>query len=317
MTAHVETMAYRGATPWHGLGNTLTGNDINEWKQAAGLTWDAVMSPVHYQTASNLYQMADKAVIYRSDTEVPLGVVGSGYKPVQPGEVLEFFRDLTELGDFHMETAGVLFGGKKLWALARHDEEANLGKGDIVRPYLLLSTGLDGMTATTASFTTVRVVCHNTLQLALRSGEDKVRVTHRSTFNESEVKAQLGAIDSTFGEWIENAVRLTKIKMTPDDTRQMYGHIFSPKYKYDEMSPVEQTKVLDSTLVQMAMHSATYFPGQELLTAKGTAWGALNGITAFLDHHRPTRTADARLDSSWFGPGYGLKQRAMDYVNQL
>jgi len=93
-------------------------------------------------------------VLYRSDTKAPLSVVSNRYQIVQPREVLEFYRDLTEVSGYELETAGVLKGGRKFWALARTGQTTKLKGNDQVNGYLLLATSCDGTLATTATPTT-------------------------------------------------------------------------------------------------------------------------------------------------------------------
>lgn len=311
MTAAVESMAYVGATPWHGLGNVLTEKaTIDTWRTEAGLDWEAISTPVVYQAGEQAYAMDDKSVLYRSDTHVPLGVVSPQFKIVQPADVMEFFRDLTELGDFRMETAGVLFGGKRIWALARHDREAAISKDDKVRPYLLLATGLDGTMSTHASFTTVRVVCNNTLQMALQNGNDQIKVTHRSEFQEKHVKQELNLVDDKFDHFLETADILASKKVTQKQVRDLYGTILvGDKY--------EEEEYLDARLLNLAMDTYQSFPGQDTIAARDTAWGAVNGMTAFLDHVRNTKTVDSRLNSTWFGEGKDIKQRTVAAALEL
>ena len=141
----IETMAYKGETPWHGLGNQLTEKQpLEVWLREAGMDWSLQSSPVHYLTEHSAEVYADAKVLFRSDTGDALSVVSNRYQEVQPREVLEFYRDLVELGGFELETAGVLKGGKKLWALARTGEEILLRGGDLVKGYLLLATACDG-----------------------------------------------------------------------------------------------------------------------------------------------------------------------------
>ena len=121
----VEQMAYVGQTPWHGLSNQLSPNQpIEVWQQQSGMDWDIKEAPVQFMdavddTQSRLITFPQGKVLYRSDTRTPLSVVSQRYQVVQPREILEFYRDLTEVSGFQLETAGVLKGGKKVWALAR------------------------------------------------------------------------------------------------------------------------------------------------------------------------------------------------------
>jgi phage/plasmid-like protein (TIGR03299 family) len=133
----VEGMAFVHAAPWHGLGNSLSENQpLEVWLREAGIKWNILDAPVHYRATDGLHPFADQKVLYRSDTLQPLSVVSKRYHVVQPREVLEFYRDLVEVRGFELETAGVLKGGKKLWALARTGQEAVLKGGDAIKAYL-------------------------------------------------------------------------------------------------------------------------------------------------------------------------------------
>jgi phage/plasmid-like protein (TIGR03299 family) len=102
---------------------------------------------------------------------------------VQPKEVLEFYRDLTEVSGYELETAGVLKAGRKFWALARTGKESALKGNDVVKGYLLLATSCDGTLATTATPTTIRVVCNNTLSIALNGASSAIKVPHSTSFD--------------------------------------------------------------------------------------------------------------------------------------
>ena len=314
MTAEVQTMAYANSVPWHGLGNHLTSNDIDKWKEQSGMTWNAELAGVRFEAGGEEYEMSDRMVIYRNDTNVPLGIVGDKFKIVQPGEVLEFFRDITELGNFTMETAGVLFGGRRVWALAKSTLQAQLTEKDIIKPYLLLVTGMDGSLSTQASFTTICVVCNNTLQMALKEAKnDKVRITHRGTFNPDTTKEQLGLADSSFTEFMDQAETLASKKVTLKQAKDIYGEaLYGAKY-----STAEDPDSLDLRTLDKVLAARVNGPGAQLSSRKDTAWGVVNGMTYFLDHLKNTRSVDARLQNSWFGGGHALKEKVVDLALEL
>ena len=120
----VETMAYAGEKPWHGLGNRLAPQQpIEVWKRQAGMDWKIEEAEVRYVAGNHylgvIHAFPEQKVLYRSDNRTPLSVVSKRFQVVQPGEILEFYRDLTASSGFELETAGVLRGGRKFWALAR------------------------------------------------------------------------------------------------------------------------------------------------------------------------------------------------------
>lgn len=196
MAHEIASMAYVAEEPWHGLGKKLPLNQsIEVWQQEAGMAWSIKEAEVLFSVADkglHVKPFEDSKVLFRSDSLAPLSVVSSRYKVVQPREVLEFYRDLVSAGGFELETAGVLKGGRKLWALATTGQETTLKGGDRVKAYLLLATSCDGTLATTAQFTSVRVVCNNTLQLAIGDRAGAVRVPHSTKFDPKAVRHELG-----------------------------------------------------------------------------------------------------------------------------
>jgi hypothetical protein len=182
-------MAFVGETPWHGLGQQLKEDStIEDWQFQAGMDWTINSAPVNYVAGGNNQTFVGQNVLYRSDNSMPLAVVSNRYKAVQPKEVLEFFRDLVAENGFKIHTAGTLRGGKRMWALAETGKFGEVCKDDGVGGFLLLSTSCDRTLATTARFTTVRVVCNNTLTAAVNYDvANKVSFSHIQHFNHEVV----------------------------------------------------------------------------------------------------------------------------------
>lgn len=337
MSHLVETMAYQGQVPWHGLGNELqSGQSLDKWAVSAGMDWTIEQTPVRYVTGQedgmvSIGSFEQQQVLYRSDTKAPLSVVSSRYKVVQPREILEFYRDLTEHAGFELETAGVLKGGTKLWALAHTGQHARLKGGDDVRGYLLLATACDGTLATTAQFTSVRVVCNNTLAIAIgRTGADQgagiIKVPHSTHFNADLVKSQLGITVSSWDRFISQMKHLSKRKVSSVEAEDYFQKVLSCTPKDPDFSDSDLAEGGEVGKAAMRNERA-YKRVQELYTgaamgakmesADGSAWGLLNAVTEFVDHHRRARNQDNRLDSAWFGQGAALKQSALDEALML
>ena len=221
MSHLIESMAFVGATPWHGLGNPLSPQQpLEVWLTEAGMDWRIEQSDVLFNVADDgmhIRPFADSKVLYRSDSLAPLSVVSPRYKVVQPSEVLEFYHDLVSAGGFELETAGVLKGGRKLWALAKTGQEAMLKGGDRVKAYLLLATSCDGTLCTTAQFTSVRVVCNNTLQMAVKDRTGAVKVPHSTVFDPQSVKEALGLGLSAWDSFIGNIKQLSQRSVSPEE----------------------------------------------------------------------------------------------------
>ena len=313
----VETMAYAGEKPWHGLGNKLTTlQPIDVWKRQAGMDWMIEESEVRYITGNHtvgaIHSFPEQKVLYRSDTKRPLAVVSKRFQVVQPEEVLEFYRDLTEYSGFELETAGVLKEGRKFWALARTGQSTTLKGKDQVNGYLLLATACDGSLATTAQFTSVRVVCNNTLQIALGDNRGAVKVPHRSEFNADAVKQQLGLTVAPWNRFVAKMKDLVACPVDPDSVdgllRRMLVYSGQPG-----KAPVVNEQAVRSV---RALYDGGG-RGAQLASSRGTAWGLLNSVTEYVDHHRRARSDDHRRDAAWFGQCAQFKQRAWDGLVQL
>ncbi|OPB20162.1 DUF932 domain-containing protein [Pseudomonas fluorescens] len=320
MAHQIEQMAYVGATPWHGLGSQLTQKQpIEIWQREAGMDWQIQESPVHFKADAighmgSIHSFPEQKVLYRSDTKAPLSVVSNRYQIVQPREVMEFYRDLTEVSGYELETAGVLKGGRKFWALARTGQNANLKGNDQVNGYLLLATSCDGTLATTATPTTVRVVCNNTLTIALDGTTRAIKVPHSTRFDARVVKKQLGVAVSQWDEFMYRMRVLAERKVQRHEAMGFFMSVLcevTPNSKLPEVLPNERALRKAQSLYEGRGRGAT------LESAQGTAWGLLNAVTEYVDHERRARSNEYRMDSAWFGQGAQIKQRALEAALQL
>ncbi|RKG37357.1 DUF932 domain-containing protein [Acinetobacter rongchengensis] len=346
MAHQLEQMAYVGETPWHGLGNQLTPDQpIEVWAKQAGMDWRIESSNVSYMAQNEKGQsiimpFEEQRVLYRSDTHAPLSVVSQRFQEVQPSSILEFYRDLTEQSGFELETAGVLKGGKKFWALAKTGQTAALKGKDVSNGYILLATACDGTLATTAQFTSIRVVCNNTLAIALKGQNSAgiVKVPHSTRFDAEKVKQQLGVSVRTWDEHMYEMKQLSQRKVTQQEAAAYFDAVFNNT----NLSIAEQ----DESIIQFYRNVAipnqinssrsdsktepngramskvmTMFNGQgrgaELSSAKDTAYGLLCAITEFCDHERRAMSIDHRLDSAWFGMGAAIKQRGVEQALRM
>lgn len=318
----VQSMAYVGQEPWHGLGNKLAPKQpLEVWAKAAGMDWRIDEAEVRYVAGNGssplgaIHAFPEQKVLYRSDTKAALSVVSARYQVVQPAEILEFYRDLTEFSGFELETAGVLKGGKKLWALARTGQSVALKGRDTVNGYLLLATACDGTLATTAQHTSVRVVCNNTLQIALGDSAGAVKVGHRSQFDAQAVKRQLGIAVSSWDSFMVRMKALSERKVSDAVADKFLRRVLT----YSTTNPADRdaTAVNERAIKAVGQLYAGRGKGADLASSSGTAWGLLNAVTEYADHHRRARSDDHRRDAAWFGAGATLKTRAWDEAMKL
>jgi phage/plasmid-like protein (TIGR03299 family) len=334
-TTGQAAMAYVGEAPWHKLGQRLTaGADLETWRCEAGLAYSVERTPVLFQRAhagasDRIEAMEGRDVLYRSDTGAALSVVSrGGYHVVQPGEVLEFFGRLAEAGGFVLETAGALSDGKRVWGLARVNDGAPVVGHDTVRPYLLLATSYDGTMATTAKFTAIRVVCHNTLTMAAasetgaQSEQDVtegpvvqcVRVPHMTKFDAGAVRQQLGIVLTAWDRWLVQARLLAQVDVTEAQADRLVFDLLSGVQRPPKGQPLPDVRASRSYKRLMSL-----FGGEQIgadLCGTSSAWALLNAVTDHVDHERG-RSDDTRMTSAWFGAGEGLKLRAWEAVRGL
>lgn len=326
MSHLIETMAYSGQPPWHQLGHALPQKQsIDVWAQAAGMQWSIHETPVRYLATDladghGLYgealEFPEQKVLYRSDTKAALSVVSQRYKVVQPREVLEFYRDLSEVAGFELETAGVLKAGRRFWALARTGKSTALKGSDLVHSYLLLATSCDGTLATMAIPTSVRVVCNNTLAMELQSAHapGAIKVPHSTQFDAQAVKRQLGIAVSQWDGFMYRMKTLAERKVKAHEALNYFLKVICQNdTAMDSASGLSNERALKKVQALYEGHGR----GAELQAAKGTAWGLLCAITEYVDHEKQARSQDNRLDSAWFGQGAAIKQRALDAALQL
>ena len=316
----VQQMAYVGAEPWHGLGNRLPAKQpLDVWQREAGMDWQIKESPVRFMadsigTLGTIHSFDEQKVLYRSDTKEALSVVSQRYQIVQPKEVLEFYRDLTDVFGYELETAGVLKGGRKFWALARTGQSTALKGNDQVNGYLLLATSCDGTLATTATPTTIRVVCNNTLTIAVNGASQAIKVPHSTRFDPQAVKQQLGIAVSQWDGFMYRMRTLAERKVKTHEAMNYFLRVMCDA----QPGNVEAAGLANERALKrvQALYDGKG-KGAGLEAAKGTAWGLLNAVTEYVDHERRARSAEYRVDSAWFGQGAVIKQRALDTALQL
>lgn len=323
MAHEIETMAYANEVPWHGLGTPVSDDlTVEQMQTAAGLDWSVSKRPVMFSApeptlrtefGSGLQIMApfkDKFVLARDTDNTPYAVVSGRYKPVQPKQVLEFFRDLLAQQGMKLETAGSLRDGKRIWALAKTGDSHKVLGNDEIGSYLLLATSYDLTFSTLAQFTSVRVVCNNTLQQSLRDATGRVTIPHFQDFNADLVKDQLGIGRDGWSAFTSAIDVIAKARMTTGDAVAAMNKVFELEADPTKPDPnrVHATNVID-------MFTKQEFIGADL--AGRTGWGLLNCLTEYTDFKKRARGQGNRLDNAWFGDGAKLKERGLETILEM
>jgi len=328
-TTGAPAIAYTGEKPWHGYGQEVTEDlPLEVWRTLAGLDFKVKESPVYHnryctyernsegvnQLSASASRIAaqnhksfkivpNKKILTRSDTDGVLSVVSNRYKVVQPKEILEFFESVIDENGFKMSTAGALKGGKRVWAMADCGKDFYIG-GDKVGAHLLLATAYDGTFSTTAQFTSIRVVCNNTLGFSLdRGGEGgMIKIPHTQSFNSWDVKSELG-FNVNWVHFRDNIFKLAEHKVTKREALEYFLTVCGVTEE-----EAADGKQLSNVKKLISLYESG--PGAKLPSAQDTLWGALNAVTFLADHGRRAANAGNRFDSASFGSGATMKRKA-------
>jgi phage/plasmid-like protein (TIGR03299 family) len=303
MAHEVETMAYAGEVPWHGLGiKVLEDLTPAQMLEKAGLNWTVDKVPTYIDYNDQKIPTEDSALVRSSDGKI-LSVVSGEWNPVQNETAFEFFHDFVMAGDMSMHTAGSLKEGKNVWALAKVNESFEILGGDKVDSYLLFSNPHEYGKSIDIRFTPIRVVCNNTLTMALGSASDMVvRLNHRRVFDADMVKRTLGVAHNKMNTYKEAAEFLSSKRYNEDTLSNYLRELFPSlsKENKDVMSrPAEQVLAVVDTQ-----------PGADF--APGSWWNAFNAVT-FTTDHLLGHTNDSRMQSAWYGQN---RQRKITALNK-
>ena len=314
MSHEVETMVYTGAVPWHGLGNTLLpGSSLEEWPTQAGLDWTVSKRPVLFAgqctgsgAGTGLHTVKDKFALVRDTDERAFSIVSDRYHAVQPKQILEFFRDLISDYGMTLETAGSLRNGQRVWAMAKTGDAHKVMGIDEVKGYCMLATSYDLTFSTLAYFTSVRVVCNNTLRQSFGDMNGKVKIPHFREFDMDAVKEQMGIGRNQWHAFTGMMDTLAGINLSVSDASSVMHKVFE----------IDATKTDKDTLLNI-QHTAKVidlFDGKSIGfdLAGRTGWGLVNATTEYLQKYKRAQNQSNRLDSAWFGDSAEIAQRAVD-----
>lgn len=304
------SMAYAGDVPWHGLGVKVS-NDLTpqQMLEAAGLDWKVNTQPCFTMIDDKRIKIGKQALVRDRDGKI-LDIISDDWKPMQNEDAFEFFNDFVAAGDMTMETAGSLKDGKIVWALAAVKESFELfGGKDKVDAYLHFTNPHSYGQSIDVRFTPIRVVCNNTLTLSLnQKSKNMVKVNHRREFDADMVKETLGIAKHKLAQYKEMAEHLSKKRFTNESIVEYFTRVFPV------LSAKADPRKELSKSAKLAMEVLDEQPGAEY--GAGTFWQAFNTVTYMTDH-LIGRSADTRLQSSWYGANRGLKTKALETAVEM
>jgi len=336
-------MFYVGDVPWHKLGTRLEKPPATaaDAMCAANLNWKVEKIPLYGAAGTRLIQVPDTYAVVPlqrwGEADCPIfGLVSDKYCLLQNLDAFRFFDPIIQSGEATYHTAGALGQGERIWVLVEIKGKMDLAADDRVDKYVLLTNSHDGKGSVQLKFTPVRVVCSNTLTLALANGTT-LRVPHRP-----DLRRRLGLAGQQMGlhdYWvsaeasgdnaafqveqiqrlladgfasIEDSFRsMVKRRLTTDEWTDYVAAVFPDP---EQPSPARAAQMERART--LASHLGRVGKGNDAAPVRDTLWAAYNGVTEFLDHRgtsareQSPRAADKHLHSIWFGQAANFKARA-------
>lgn len=335
MVAAVESMAFVGATPWHGLGVAVTDEaamyDSKLFIEKAGLNWDAEKRQLKRDrkviAADGSYTMETVPanaweVVRSTDQKVLADMVGERYTILQNQEAFAWFQPWLDQKEAALHTGGALFEGSRIWALAKLNRDPmEIAAGDVVEKYILLSHSHDGSLAVRCGFTPIRVVCWNTLSMAHSADASKlIRLKHSKNVhtNLENLRDVMNLMNAEFEATAEQYRLLQSKSINQNDLRKYVKRVF--KVDADDSAiwtTGERSKELkevvserQKNILEEVIELCEAGKGNNLPSVRGTYWSAYNGVTEYLSYVNG-RNEDNRLNSLWFGQNNTMNKLAL------
>jgi len=313
-------------SPWKYFGNELHPNaSIEEWARVSGMDFRIQASPVLYQADGKILEVPERKILWHNRTGAWLGDVGCAFHVFQPQDILVFSRDVAKAAGFTLRSAGTMFEGRRMWALAATGMHAHiLDPQDTVAAALLLSSACDGTMTTEGRY--IIIVTNGNAALPLDG--QSVKVPHRTVFRPEIVKAQLDVegAKSQFDKTISLFRTMAETKLSPRMVEKLTIKLFNARYEQQIKAvrwQIDTSKPVRS-VIEMAVEgggAGSWLAGRK----KGgvTVWGWLTCVIEYVDHHtRAHNTSkasaeDNRFDSAMFGRGAVLKAKAKELATEL
>lgn len=317
-------IAYSGELPWMGYGNKLAADaDLDEWRIAAGLDYTVEAKDLFFfnDMSGQTEHLTGTVALQRRDTGSILSTVSDRYKIVQPGDVLEFYREIAKNEGFTMETAGALAGGRRVWACCRIGDAFTLFGQDRTDGLVVFATSYDGGFSTQAFWSTIRPVCNNTLTAGMASVADKdvYKVPHSVEFDVAKAHGKLGLKRESWEAWKKHMETLARFTISPDQAMEFFTMVAGNGD--DIVRNKDNGKVVrlpePSRVVKNMVNAYLHGPGSDFRSSNGTAFGALQAVTFYVDHVMPSSNNGTRWDSATFGLGSQRKRKAVQFISDL
>ena len=317
-----NTMAYSGQeVPWHRKGiqfaEPMTSQQVI---QAAKLNYLVEKEPAYRLKEDEFgvktpIKIGGAFVTINRDNDKVLGVVGSRYEPIQNIDAFDFFDEFIGADKAIFETGGALGDGEKMWLLAKLPNEFAPVAGDLIKQYCVLYNTHDGSSPCSVMFTPIRVVCQNTMNMALRKCTNIVKIRH--TINASDRLAEAGRILSLMNEYFTRmGEECTSLAKTPIDDKfieEYQDALFGKEKDFADRGPGRSIRLKKIEMFRGRLHNGM---GVDIPGVAGSAWHPLQAAIEFADYDMPKEGRDM-AESVVFGTAAEFKQKAWDKMFEL
>ena len=324
-----HSFASHSERAWHGLGQIVDkAMTASEAIQLANLDYQVGKTTIHAAIAGapvsvdsleNMVKIQDKFATYRADTKVPLGIVGSRYEIVQNQDAFAFFDSIIDNGEAIFETAGVLGNGERIFVTAKLPEDM-LVAGEPCNKYIILTNSHDGTSSIIAGFTTVRIVCNNTLQAALKDLTNKVLIQHRTGAKDrlGEAYKVMNIASKYMTEVNEVFNQMARTPITDEALQKYIIDVMQPEYKaLKSKEEAEKISTRFKNQVTSIYDFAMSHPTQQTDAARGTVWGAYNSISGYYNYIQKYKDDEQKFISQMFGNANNRITKAFEKTLEL
>ena len=301
-------------------GRNVDGMSMTEAIAHANLDWTVTTQPVLYQHEAEIKADGQYYANVRQDTGRVLGIVGSGYRVIQNSEVAAMAEAINGK-NVRIETVGNLYQGERIWFLMRGDSFNVGNRDDEVRPYTLLTNAHNGKHTLSVLPTTVRVICENTLNAALRRSKMSVTIKHTGNI-QSRINSLIDGIEFfrvRTEEFAKQANLMAQREVTTDFVQTFWTNVYISQFGEIHENPVNADQADDnSKAVSTMIKWSNTFDSESRITG-ANLWTAANAVTNWLDHdqiYRGNNKTDNKFDDILFGDRAKAKIRVMEYALQ-
>ena len=303
-----HSFASNSEKAWHGLGQVVQqAMTAEEAINLANLDYEVAKTTLNAEVKSddgNLYvPFPDKFATYRTDNNVPLGIVGGRYEIIQNKDAFSFFDAIIDQGEAIFETAGVLGQGERIFVTAKLPEDM-LVADEPCNKYIILTNSHDGTSSIIAGFSTIRVVCNNTLQAAMSNLSNRVMISHRIGAKEKlqEAYKVMNIASKYMNEVSDVFNQMAKTPISDDNLKKFIVDVMKPEYKYMlNKSEEEQISTRFANQAAAIYDFAMSHPTQTTDAARGTVWGAYNSISGYYNYIQKYKNDEQKFSSQMFG----------------